>query len=112
MRFKVLKESLEDELIQVQKEREKQVQEVRNILLEQGFVEQRTLNGISFTKSTDDENKIVKAQMYIDITNYSYSCYISTTDETNANTTNFSSKGDENNLVTAAEQLVFQLSGI
>ena len=109
-----LVETVESDLLEDVKEEYKEQQEVldevRTILTDAEFEESKKLNGVAFVKEFEIEDISIKAQMYVDTTTYEYSCYISSTD--NVNISNFSSKGEFDNLITAAKRLVFEMNGI
>lgn len=114
-KFKLI-ESLENEdtiledIQEDRKEKEAILDEVRDIMSNEDFTESKELNGISFVKEIKGDEFTIKAQLYVDTTTYEYSTYVQSTAENNDS--NFSSKGTHNSLVSAANRLVFEISGI
>ena len=109
-----LNESLDGEelLEDVTDKRNEQLQEldeVRELLTSQGFKEERKLNGVAFVNDTQD---YIKAQMYVDTTNFNYSCYVNYDNEETESTSDFSLGGTIDSMLTAARRLLREFNGI
>ena len=109
MKFKLVENLLED-IKEEHQEEQRILDEVRFLFQEHDFDEQKKLNGVAFVKSINTDYFNIEAQMYIDTSNFSYSCYLSSDDE--INTSNFSSKGEFDNIIKAANRLVSELNNI
>jgi hypothetical protein len=92
-------------------EEQSTLDEVRQLLLDADFDEEKKLNGVAFVKEYDEDEVSIKAQMYIDTTSFDYSCYVSSSSD-EENKSDFSSKGKYDTLVTAAKRLIFEVNGI
>ena len=114
--MKIIKEEYEKDpqLVEdVQEERNKNLElldEVRQLLTEEEFKEEKKLNGVAFTKTFEIDGLEFRAQMYIDTTTFDYTTYVQ--EERDRNSTNYTSKGTVDKLVTAAKRFVFEISGI
>ena len=114
--MKIIKEEYEKDpqLVEdVQEERNKNLElldEVRQLLTEEDFEEERKLNGVAFTKTFEIDGLEFRAQMYIDTTTFDYTTYVQAEQDTNS--TNYTSKGSVDKLLTAAKRFVFEISGI
>lgn len=113
MKFKLTESINEDELqVRLQEDYEEEqsiLSQVREILSKEEFEEEEKLNGIAFHKDYDKDGYIFHAQFYVDTTTYEYSAYISTDDDNNVS--NFSIRGNKNNILDALSKLMYQLKG-
>lgn len=109
MRFKLVESfDIIEAVSQEHNENMKVVEEVRQLLTDARFTEEQKLNGIAFIKESSTEEYDLKAQMYIDTSNFSYSCYITTEDDdTNIN---FSSKGNSDGILAIANKLITEIN--
>lgn len=118
MIFKRINESIVDDVKDTYNKKQDILKQVRELLVNAGFTESTKLNGTSFNKEVEvqDNNNssssIVTVQMYIDVSDLSYSCYISSTDNGGITTSNFSSKGRQDTVIDATKKLIFQLHNI
>lgn len=114
--MRIIKEEYEQDpqLVEdIQEERNKNLElldEVRQILIEEEFEEERKLNGVAFTKTFDINGLRFTAQFYVDTTTFDYSTYVQ--EERDERSANYTSKGKVDNLVIAAKRFVFEISGI
>lgn len=114
--MKIIKEEYEQDpqLIEdVQEARNEKLDlldEVREILTNEDFKEEKKLNGIAFTKTFKVDGLQFRAQMYIDTTTFDYTTYVQ--EEQDTSSTNYTSKGDYTKMVNAAKRFVFEISGI
>lgn len=114
MRFRLLEgkdptEILED-VQEEHKEQQEILKEVRDLLLDEEFEEEKKLNGVSFNKTINIGENTIRAQFYVDTTTFNYSSYVQS--DTEIGDTNFSSKGGIEGIISAAKRLVFELNGI
>lgn len=107
MKFRLV-EDLQEDLQDRQAEREEVLQQVREKLEQEDFIEQKKMNGIAFSKNIQKDNYTLIAQFYIDTTTYDYSAYIST--DENDNTSDYSLKGKFEDIINGASKLVHQLT--
>ena len=115
MKFRLVEEYEQDpQLVEdVQEERNKNLElldEVRQILTQEDFEEERKLNGVAFTKTFDIDGLEFRAQFYVDTTTFDYTTYVQ--EEEDKRSANYTSKGTVDKLVTAAKRFVFEISGI
>lgn len=114
--MRIIKEEYEQDpqLVEdVQEERNKNLDlldQVRQLLVEEDFEEERKLNGIAFTKTFEIDGLEFRAQLYVDTTTFDYTTYVQ--EEHDKRSANYTSKGNVDNLVNAAKRFVFEISGI
>lgn len=76
MKFKLI-EDLETELQNKNNQRKETIEIIRESLSEQGFKENKELNGISFEKEIETDDSIFYCQFYLDLDNDKYKSYVS-----------------------------------
>ena len=107
MKFKLvngLNESVEsdtliEDITETANENRQVIEAIRKLLTEQGFEEEKKLNGIAFTQKTK-EPIVITSQFYIDTTDLSHEAYINSEDETFDSS--YSNKGTEDSIEKAA----------
>ena len=76
MKFKLL-EDLESDLQNKNNQRKEVIESIRKSLSEQGFKENKELNGISFEKEVESDDSTFYCQFYLDLDNNKYKSYVS-----------------------------------
>lgn len=95
-----LEQDLKDKQIKVNTT----INEVTDILSENEFSLEDTLNGMSFNKIIDKNDHSVNCQFYIDRNRNTYSSYVTTNDDTN--NSNYSQKGSLEDSVIAVNNFI------
>jgi hypothetical protein len=85
-------EDLEEDLKEEQQKRDNVVKAVSAVLSGEEFVEEKELNGVSFTKTYETNDTICHCQFYLDTEANEYSSYV-TSEESGNKVTSFSQSG-------------------
>ena len=86
MRFRLCEELLED-LKEDENRKNQVISYVSDSLASEGFEEIDELNGVSFTKSYENDTETIHCQFYIDTEAEEYSSYVTSEEDGNKSTT-------------------------
>lgn len=97
------KDTLIEDITDTAHEEQRIIDDIRKLLTEQGFEEEKKLNGLAFTQELNKPVQLI-AQFYVDTTDLSHSSYIKSDDENFIN--NYSTKGEKDSLQKSAALFV------